>query len=58
MTGHWLTLEDVQSNESSILGTYTAVLGEFYPISGTVVNCQNQPVEAGYVKMICNLYNI
>jgi len=43
--------EDVQSNESSILGTYTAVLGEFYPISGTVVNCQNQPVEAGYVKL-------
>jgi uncharacterized protein (TIGR02145 family) len=29
---------------------------EFYPISGTVVNCQNQPVASGYVKMGPQVY--
>jgi len=43
--------EELTSEESSISGTYTALLGEYFPITGTVVNCQGQAVESGYVKM-------
>jgi len=43
--------ETIISQEDSIFGFYTAELSNFYPITGTVINCTGQPVESGYVKM-------
>jgi uncharacterized protein (TIGR02145 family) len=43
--------EIIVSENDSISGSYSAELNNFYPITGTVVNCEDQPVESGYVKM-------
>lgn len=44
--------EDFLSATELILGQYVpASLEGRFPITGTVVNCQGQPVELGYVKM-------
>ena len=43
--------ESILSEEIAIEGTYTASLSGYYPIIGTVVTCQNVPIESGYVKM-------
>jgi uncharacterized protein (TIGR02145 family) len=43
--------ETIISEEYPIVGLYTAELSNYYPITGTVVNCSGQPVESGYVKM-------
>ncbi len=44
--------EDLSSATEPIVGQYEPVsLDERYPITGTVVNCEGQLVESGYVKM-------
>ena len=43
--------ETILSGVEPIIGTYTAELNGYYPITGTVVNCSGQPVESGYVKI-------
>ncbi|MEX1189566.1 MAG: FISUMP domain-containing protein [Bacteroidia bacterium] len=44
--------EDFSSATEPIVGQYEPEsLEDRYPITGTVVNCEGQPVESGYVKM-------
>jgi uncharacterized protein (TIGR02145 family) len=43
--------ESINSQTQGLTSSITASLESNYPITGTVVNCQNQPVESGYVKM-------
>jgi uncharacterized protein (TIGR02145 family) len=43
--------ESILSEEIAIEGNYTASLNGYYPITGTVVSCQGQSIESGYVKM-------
>jgi len=52
-TGEWVLAytEELISGEEAIMNTYEVPLNEFYPITGTIVNCSGQPVESGYVKM-------
>ena len=48
--------ETILSGVEPIIGTYTASLSGYYPISGTLLNCQGQLVTAGYVKMGSQIY--
>ena len=43
--------ETIVSQEDAIVGLYSAELNNYYSITGTVVNCEGQPVASGYVKM-------
>lgn len=43
--------ESIISEESNIYADFTAELNDFFPVTGTLVNCQNEPVASGYVKM-------
>ena len=57
-TNYWALAETqaIQSVEDSIVGSYTASLSGFYPITGTVVNCQSQPISDGYVSLGSQVY--
>jgi len=57
-TNDWALAETqaIQSVEDSIVGIYTASLSGFYPITGTVVNCQSQPISDGYVSLGSQVY--
>ena len=49
--------EDFTSGTDPIVGQYEPEsLDDRYPITGTVVNCEGQPVESGYVKMGLQVY--
>ena len=48
--------ETISSGIESIIGNYTASLSGYYPISGTLFNCQGQLVASGYVKMGSQIY--
>jgi uncharacterized protein (TIGR02145 family) len=50
-TNEWLLVhtENIVSEEDSLFGTYTASLDNYFPISGTLLNCQSQPITSGYV---------
>lgn len=52
-TGDWVLAhtEELISGEESIIDTYVVTLNEFYPISGTIVNCEGQPIQSGYIKL-------
>jgi uncharacterized protein (TIGR02145 family) len=60
VTNDWTlaTTGNINSLDGLITESFQAELFnyEFYPISGTVVNCQNQPVASGYVKMGPQVY--
>jgi uncharacterized protein (TIGR02145 family) len=60
VTNDWTlaTSGTINSLDEMIVQSFQAELFnyEFYPISGTVVNCQNQPVASGYVKMGPQVY--
>jgi uncharacterized protein (TIGR02145 family) len=60
VTNDWTlaTTGTINSLDEPIVQSFQAELFnyEFYPISGTVVNCQNQPVASGYVKMGSQVY--
>ena len=60
VTNDWTlaTTGTINSLDGPIAESFQAELFnyEFYPISGTVVNCQNQPVASGYVKMGSQVY--
>ncbi len=60
VTNDWTlaTTGTINSLDEPIAESFQAELFnyEFYPISGTVVNCQNQPVASGYVKMGSQVY--
>jgi len=43
--------ETIISEESNISEDFTAELNSFFPVSGTLVNCENQPVVSGYVQL-------
>jgi len=43
--------ETLNSQTQALSSSITASLDGRYPITGTVVNCQNQPVASGYVKI-------
>jgi uncharacterized protein (TIGR02145 family) len=43
--------ETINSQTQALTSSITASLSGRYPITGTLVNCQNQPVTKGYVKM-------
>ena len=43
--------ESIISEESNISAEFTAELNDFFPVIGTLLNCQNEPVASGYVKM-------
>jgi uncharacterized protein (TIGR02145 family) len=43
--------ETINSQTQALTSSITASLDEHYPITGTLVNCQNQPVSSGYVIM-------
>jgi uncharacterized protein (TIGR02145 family) len=43
--------EIISSQTQALTSSITASLEDRYPITGTVVNCEAQPVEAGYVRM-------
>ena len=43
--------ESIISEESSISADFIAELNSYFPVSGTVVNCEYQPVNSGYVKL-------
>jgi uncharacterized protein (TIGR02145 family) len=49
--------QTISSGIEPLIGTYTASLSGYYPISGTLLNCQGQPVTAGYVKMGSQIYS-
>ena len=48
--------EIILSAGNAIEDIYTASLSGFYRITGTVVNCQNQPVESGFIKLGQQIY--
>jgi uncharacterized protein (TIGR02145 family) len=60
VTNDWTlaTTGTINSLDGLIVESFQAELFnyEFYSISGTVVNCQNQPVASGYVKMGPQVY--
>jgi uncharacterized protein (TIGR02145 family) len=43
--------ESIISEENNVSGDFTAELNDFFPVSGTLVNCENQPVVTGYVQL-------
>ena len=43
--------ETIISEESNIYTDFTAELNDFFPVTGTLVNCENQPVVSGYVRL-------
>lgn len=43
--------ESIISEESNISADFTAELNSYFPVSGTVVNCDNLPVNSGYVQL-------
>jgi len=43
--------ESIISEESNISADFTAELNDFFPVTGMVVNCENQPVISGYVRL-------
>ncbi len=43
--------ESIISEESNISENFTAELNGFFQVSGTLVNCENQPVVSGYVQL-------
>jgi uncharacterized protein (TIGR02145 family) len=48
--------ESIISEESNISAEFTAELNSYFPVSGTLVNCDNQPVSLGYVRMGSQAY--
>ena len=48
--------ENITSGVDSIVGNYSASLDAYYTLTGTVINCQGQLVETGYVKVGNQLY--
>jgi uncharacterized protein (TIGR02145 family) len=43
--------QNIQTANTPLTETFTGSLENRYPITGTVVNCEGQPVNSGYVKM-------
>ena len=54
----WITTysETIVSGEVALNGSYTAELTNFYPITGTLLNCSGQALESGYVRMGSQVY--
>jgi uncharacterized protein (TIGR02145 family) len=52
-TSDWVLAhaETLNSQTQALTSSIVASLDGRYPITGTMVNCQNQPVASGYVKM-------
>ena len=48
--------ETINSQTQALTSSIIASLDGRYPITGTVVNCQNQPVTSGYVGMGSQVY--
>jgi uncharacterized protein (TIGR02145 family) len=50
-TNNWTLAyaQTIISESEPISGSYIAELNNHFPITGTVVNCQGQPVESGYL---------
>ena len=57
-TNSWILVhsETIYSQSQVLSSTITASLDGYFPISGIVVNCENQPVESGYVTMGPQVY--
>jgi uncharacterized protein (TIGR02145 family) len=49
--------ETINSQTQALTSSVIASLDGRYPIAGTVVNCQNQPVASGYVKMGAQVFS-
>jgi uncharacterized protein (TIGR02145 family) len=43
--------ESIISEESNISVDFIAELNGYFPVSGTIVNCENQQVNSGYVRL-------
>jgi uncharacterized protein (TIGR02145 family) len=41
--------QNVQSAEAPVVGSYVATLNGYFPVSGNLLNCENQLVNNGYV---------
>jgi uncharacterized protein (TIGR02145 family) len=57
-TNNWVLVhsETLYSQSQVLSSTVIASLDGYYPISGIVVNCENQPVESGYVTLGPQVY--
>jgi uncharacterized protein (TIGR02145 family) len=52
-TNNWALAhsEIINSQTQAITSSINLSLGEYYPITGIVLDCEGQPLESGYVKM-------